>query len=64
MTKTSKRESGLRHLTVSALMKEIIFNLQQLGKTRTCETYRTTLNSFMRFRNGSDVSSGLPTTGP
>ena len=55
MTKTSKRESGLRHLTVSALMKEIIFNLQQLGKTRTCETYRTTLNSFMRFRNGSEV---------
>ena len=55
MTKTSKRESGLRHLTVSALMKEIIFNLQQLGKTRTSETYRTTLNSFLRFRNGSEV---------
>ena len=55
MTKTSKRKSGPRQLTVSALMQDIISNLQALGKTRTCETYRTALNSFMRFRNGSEI---------
>ena len=36
-------------------MQDIISNLQALGKTRTCETYRTALNSFMRFRNGSEI---------
>ncbi|MBE6267379.1 MAG: site-specific integrase [Bacteroidales bacterium] len=36
-------------------MQEIIDRLQQMGKQRTCETYRTTLRSFMQFRNNKDI---------
>ncbi len=36
-------------------MEEVAANLHRLGKTRTSETYRSTLNSFRRFRNGMDI---------
>ena len=36
-------------------MQTIITQLQQMGKQRTSETYRSTLKSFMQFREGKDV---------
>lgn len=37
-------------------MKEVIHSLHQAGKYRLSETYTTSLNCFMRFCNGNDVS--------
>ena len=36
-------------------MKDIVVQLQQMGKQRSSETYRCTLKSFMRFRKSHDV---------
>ena len=36
-------------------MENVITQLKQIGKLRTAETYTTTLRSFMRFRNDTDV---------
>lgn len=36
-------------------MEGIIDKLKRNGKTRTSETYRSTLNSFKKFRNGEDI---------
>ena len=36
-------------------MEGIIAKLKQNGKTRTSETYKSTLNSFKKFRNGEDI---------
>jgi len=36
-------------------MQGVITRLQQTGKQRASETYRCTLKSFMRFREGKDV---------
>ena len=36
-------------------MENIIAKLKQNGKVRTSETYRSTLNSFKKFRNGEDI---------
>ena len=36
-------------------MRETIAQLQNLGKIRTSETYRSALSSFMRFRGGRDI---------
>lgn len=36
-------------------MQDSITRLKQLGRIRTSETYRTTLNSFMKFRNDRDL---------
>ena len=36
-------------------MHGVIAQLKQLGKVRTSETYTTTLNSFMAFRDEQDV---------
>lgn len=36
-------------------MENNIARLKHNGKTRTAETYRATLNSFMKFRNGEDI---------
>lgn len=35
--------------------RQLIQELKQIGKKRTAETYTTTLNSFLRFRNGLDL---------
>lgn len=47
---TTKRPSFL------PFMKKVIARLKQLDKERTAENYTATLNSFMRFRGGNDVS--------
>ena len=36
-------------------MQGVIAQLRQMGKQRTSETYRSTLKSFMQFREGKDV---------
>lgn len=36
-------------------MNSLIAQLEQMDKQRTSETYRTTLNSFTRFRQGADI---------
>ncbi len=36
-------------------MHDIIVNLSQTGKTRTAETYRAALTSFMAFRREQDM---------
>ena len=36
-------------------MESIIAKLKQNGKIRTSETYKSTLNSFKKFRNGEDI---------
>ena len=36
-----------------------ILRKKQLGKMRCSETYQTTLNSFMRFRKGMDLTFGM-----
>ena len=43
-------------LSLFNFMQEVIVELQQMGKQRTSETYRSTLRSFMQFRDGKDVS--------
>ncbi len=39
----------------AGFVEEVIARLRRLGKTRTAETYRAALNSFMRFREGRDL---------
>lgn len=39
----------------SRFMEKATARLKQLGREQTAANYATTLNSFMRFRNGSDV---------
>ncbi len=41
--------------TFFGFMEEVISGLKKLGKTRTSETYTTTLNSFRRFREDKDA---------
>ena len=36
-------------------MEQIIMLYRNRGQHRTCETYETTLNSFRRFRDGTDI---------
>lgn len=36
-------------------MKSIIVKLKEIGKIRTSETYKSTLNSFKKFRNDEDI---------
>ena len=36
-------------------MEKVIVKLKENGKVRTAETYRTTLNSFRKFRNNQDL---------
>lgn len=38
-------------ITFFYFMEDVIAGLRVIGKTRTSETYQTTLNSFKRFRN-------------
>lgn len=49
------RHCGLFFLV---FMREVIGGLERLGKIRLVETYGSTLNSFMRFMEGNDVSLG------
>lgn len=42
-------------LSLFHFMQNVIDQLQQMGKLRTSETYRTTLRSFVLFRENEDV---------
>lgn len=42
-------------ITFFYFMEDVIAGLRVIGKTRTSETYQTTLNSFKRFRNYIDL---------
>ncbi|MFR9650094.1 MAG: site-specific integrase [Rikenellaceae bacterium] len=48
-----KRTNGV---TLKSFMQLTISRLIQLQQYRTSETYRTALNSFMRFRDNEDIS--------
>lgn len=42
-------------LLLSSFMEKVMEQLRRAGKVRTSETYRSTLNSFMRFRKDEEV---------
>lgn len=44
-----------REYSLFNFMEAIIARLRENGKTRTSETYRSTLNSFRKFRHGNDI---------
>lgn len=41
--------------TLFVFMESVIENLKNIGKIRTSEAYASTLNSFIRFREGKDL---------
>jgi len=43
-------------ITLKWLMQQLISQYQANGQLRTAETYATTLNSFMRFSQGTDMT--------
>ena len=47
--------SALPGAFLQPFMQEIIHRMHMLGKERTGETYTSTLNSFMRFRQDRDI---------
>ncbi|MDG6146372.1 phage integrase SAM-like domain-containing protein, partial [Lactococcus formosensis] len=44
-----------REYSLFNFMEGIIAKLKQNGKIRTSETYKSTLNSFKRFRDDDDI---------
>ena len=51
----SKRLSFSGKKTLSSFMQVNIASMKQSGKLRTSETYRSALNSFMKFMDGKDI---------
>ena len=51
----SKRLSFSGKKTLSSFMQVNIASMKQSGKLRTSETYRSALNSFMKFMDGITV---------
>ncbi len=49
------REPDASERFLFGFMESVITNMKALEKTRTQETYATTLNSFKRFRRGEDL---------
>ncbi len=49
------KESASEQTSVFEYMRRQSERMKMLGRVRTGETYRQTLNSFMRFRNGIDL---------
>ena len=49
------KSSALPGAFLQPFMQEIIHRMHILGKERTGETYTSTLNSFMRFRQDRDI---------
>lgn len=52
----------LSDFTLKRYTERIIKSLKKRGKSRTAETYRATLNSFMKFRQGKDIHLRLLTS--
>ena len=48
---------------VFGFIRELIAGKKIMGKIRSSETYQATLNSFMRFRHGIDLSFGMMDAG-
>ncbi|MDE6703408.1 MAG: site-specific integrase [Muribaculaceae bacterium] len=55
-------EHYLSDFTLKRYTERIIKSLKKRGKTRTAETYRAALNSFMKFRHGKDIHLRLLTS--
>ena len=53
-TERSHREMN-REMSFISFMKSVVIQLKQLGRVRTSETYKATLNSFMAFLKEQDV---------
>jgi len=51
----SKRLSFSSKKTLFAFMQVSIASLEQVGRLRTSETYKTALNSFMKFMDDKDI---------
>lgn len=51
----TKKEMSRRNTTFTDAIEEQIAIMQQAGKLRTAQIYRTALNNFMRFREGEDL---------
>ncbi|GFH99897.1 site-specific integrase [uncultured Phocaeicola sp.] len=51
----SKRLSFSGKRTLFTFMQVSIASLEQAGRLRTSETYKTALNSFMKFMDGKDI---------
>lgn len=49
------KTAELDKISVFEYMRQQSERLKKLGRLRTSETYRQTLNSFMRFRNGANL---------
>ena len=49
------KDSTLPNAFLQPFMQELIHRMHVLGKERTGETYTSTLNSFMRFRQDRDI---------
>jgi site-specific recombinase XerD len=56
--KLKRKYRSKSQLSFLLFMEDVILTLYKLGRIRTSETYRTTLNSFKRFLNGEDISIG------
>jgi hypothetical protein len=54
-SKAQLRDCFVMHLFLERVMHGVIAQLKQLCKVRTSETYTTTLNNFMAFRDEQDV---------
>lgn len=50
-----KLETSTKEYTLHNFMQEKITRLRELRRYRTSETYKATLNSFLRFRKGKDI---------
>ena len=55
LTKDTMFHKLTKESSLFTFMHGVIAQLKQLGKVRTSETYTTTLNSFMAFRDEQDV---------
>ena len=55
MRQKKKKSEPVKNGFLFPFMGEIIAQLQNLGKIRTSETYRSAWSSFMRFREGRDI---------
>lgn len=51
----SSFEKQIQGTSFFVFMQQLIVRFKQFGRIRTSETYKTTLNSFMHFRNGKDL---------
>ena len=49
-------ENKRKERTLFVFMEEVSLNLKSIGKIRTFETYKSSLSSFKKFRNGKDLT--------